>query len=206
MKWNVSVGVILKTEYDDIEAETAKEAEIIANKRAKEDACCNNAVFDSLIVYRNYAHTGDEDHQMNKKLKPCPFCGGKAKLIGGRAYTIPEIDDNGAYVGADIEVEPSWVECQSCHAMGRDFCETDEDPENAVAAWNKRVTDEEEYRAIEKQTAKKPNLEGDGYDDSGNIIYDTWICPGCGERYEVDYDDFDYCPKCGQKIDWSDIT
>lgn len=59
--------------------------------------------------------------------------------------------------------------------------------------------------ALEKQTAKKPNLEGDGYDDSGNIIYDTWICPGCEERYEVDYDDFDYCPKCGQKIDWSDI-
>ena len=60
--------------------------------------------------------------------------------------------------------------------------------------------------ALEKQTAKKPNLEGDGYDDSGNIIYDTWICPGCEERYEVDYDDFDYCPKCGQRIDWSDIT
>lgn len=59
--------------------------------------------------------------------------------------------------------------------------------------------------ALEKQTAKKPNLEGDGYDDSGNIIYDTWICPGCEERYEVDYDDFDYCPKCGQRIDWSDI-
>lgn len=139
------------------------------------------------------------------KLKPCPFCGGEAKLIGGRVYTIPEIDDNGAYVGADIEVEPSWVECQSCHVQGRDFCESDKDPENAVAAWNKRVADEEEYRAIEKQTAKMPNLEGDGYDDSGNIIYDTWICPGCEKRYEVDYDDFDYCPKCGQRIDWSDI-
>lgn len=86
------------------------------------------------------------------KLKPCPFCGGEAKLIGGRVYTIPEIDDSGAYVGADIEVEPSWVECQSCHAQGRDFCETDEDPENAVAVWNKRVTEEEEQKMNHEQT------------------------------------------------------
>lgn len=36
------------------------------------------------------------------------------------------------------------------------------------------------------------------------IVYDTWICPCCGHHYEVDYDDYEYCPKCGQKIDWSD--
>ena len=47
------------------------------------------------------------------ELKPCPFCGGEAKLMGGNVYTIPEYGDNGAYVGADIEVEPSWVECQN---------------------------------------------------------------------------------------------
>lgn len=73
------------------------------------------------------------------KLRNCPFCGGEAKLMGGKVYTIPEIDSNGAYVDADIEVEPSWVECQSCHAMGPTFDETDEDPENAVAAWNRRI-------------------------------------------------------------------
>ena len=73
---------------------------------------------------------------MEMEVNPCPFCGGEAKLMGGKVYTIPEIDRNGAYVGADIEVEPSWVECQSCHAMGQVFDESDEDPENAVAAWN----------------------------------------------------------------------
>lgn len=73
---------------------------------------------------------------MEMKVNPCPFCGGEAKLMGGKVYTIPEIDRNGAYVGADIEVEPSWVECQSCHAIGQVFDESDEDPENAVAAWN----------------------------------------------------------------------
>lgn len=68
-----------------------------------------------------------------------PDCKHFSKLMGGKVYTIPVIDGNGAYVDADIEVEPSWVECQSCHAMGQTFDETDEDPENAVAAWNRRV-------------------------------------------------------------------
>ena len=58
--------------------------------------------------------------------------------------------------------------------------------------------------ALEKQVAKKPDLEADGYDDSGNLIYDTWICPCCETRYEVDYDEHDCCPSCGQKIDWSE--
>ena len=62
----------------------------------------------------------------------------------------------------------------------------------------------EECRAtVEKQTAKKPDYEGDGYAD-GHLVYDTWICPCCGKHYEVDYDDYDFCPECGQCIDWSD--
>ena len=62
--------------------------------------------------------------------------------------------------------------------------------------------------ALEKQIPKKPDYEGDGYDENGNLIYDTWICPNCGRHYEVDYDDYDFCPDCGQAIDkaldWSD--
>ena len=56
--------------------------------------------------------------------------------------------------------------------------------------------------ALEKQIAKKPPLEGDSMDDKGNIIYDTWICPCCNKRYEVDYDNYEHCPDCGQKLDW----
>lgn len=56
---------------------------------------------------------------------------------------------------------------------------------------------------VEKTTPKKPEYEGDGY-YKGEIVYDTWICPSCGERYEVDYHDYEYCPKCGQRIDWSE--
>lgn len=59
--------------------------------------------------------------------------------------------------------------------------------------------------AREKQIAMKPYYEGDGYAD-GQLVYDTWICPCCGKRYEVDYDNYTYCPNCGQKIDlnWGD--
>lgn len=58
-------------------------------------------------------------------------------------------------------------------------------------------------QALEKQISKKPTYEGDGYAD-GHLVYDTWICPCCEKRYEVDYDNYDYCPNCGQKLDWED--
>ena len=57
--------------------------------------------------------------------------------------------------------------------------------------------------ALEKQMPKKLTYEGDGYAPDGTFIWDEWICPCCGRRYEVEYDDYDYCPDCGQKVDWS---
>ena len=75
----------------------------------------------------------------------------------------------------------------------------------------KALEDVQQYRAIgtpeecrvamEKQTAKRPDYEGDGYAD-GHLVYDTWICQCCGKHYEVDYDEYDFCPDCGQKLDW----
>lgn len=64
-------------------------------------------------------------------------------------------------------------------------------------------TPEECRAAVEKQTARRPDYEGDGYAD-GHLVYDTWICPCCGKHCEVDYDNYNYCPDCGQKLDWSD--
>lgn len=54
---------------------------------------------------------------------------------------------------------------------------------------------------VEKQILKRPHLEGDGYAD-GQLVYDTWLCPNCGTDYEVDYEEYKYCPECGQAIDW----
>lgn len=55
--------------------------------------------------------------------------------------------------------------------------------------------------AREKQTPKIPAYEGNGYDPEGNIVFDEWLCPCCNTRYEVDYDEYDFCPNCGQAID-----
>ena len=55
---------------------------------------------------------------------------------------------------------------------------------------------------VEKEISKKPDYEGDGYAD-GYMVYDTWICPNCGKKYEVDYQEYNRCPECGQLIDWS---
>ena len=54
MKWNVSVGVMLSIEYDDIEAETEEGAKEIAKERAEEDVDFNNASLDNLTVYCAY--------------------------------------------------------------------------------------------------------------------------------------------------------
>lgn len=59
--------------------------------------------------------------------------------------------------------------------------------------------------AVEKQKAKKPTYEGDGYADD-ELVYDIWICPNCGECYEIDYDDHSHCPNCGQAIDLSEVN
>lgn len=56
---------------------------------------------------------------------------------------------------------------------------------------------------VKKEIPMKPEVIGDGYAD-GELVYDTWICPNCGKNYEVEYDHYDYCPKCGQRIDWSE--
>lgn len=58
--------------------------------------------------------------------------------------------------------------------------------------------------ALEKQMPKRPDFEGDGYDENGYLIYDTWICPCCEVKYEVYYEEYEHCPNCGQALDWSD--
>lgn len=56
---------------------------------------------------------------------------------------------------------------------------------------------------FDKRVPKVPDIYGDGYDDGGALIYDSWKCPNCEKSYEIDYDKYDYCPCCGQAIDWS---
>ena len=59
-------------------------------------------------------------------------------------------------------------------------------------------------KALEKQIPKKPTYDGDGYAPDGTFVWDEWLCPCCRSRYEIDYDEYDFCPNCGQAIDWSE--
>ena len=69
-----------------------------------------------------------------------------------------------------------------------------------IQQYRKIGTVEECREAVERQKPKMPDYEGDGYAD-GEMVYDTWICPNCGKKYEVDYDNYKHCPNCGQAID-----
>ncbi len=60
-------------------------------------------------------------------------------------------------------------------------------------------------KIFEKQISKELSYEGDGYDDNGEMIYDTAFCPNCEKEFEVYYCEHgNYCPNCGQALDWSD--
>lgn len=61
-KWNVSVGLQLSIDYDDIEADTREEAEQIAKDRALEDIDWNNCDcdVDNSIVYSCYEEESED--------------------------------------------------------------------------------------------------------------------------------------------------
>lgn len=65
--------------------------------------------------------------------------------------------------------------------------------------------DKQIREAVRKQNAVKPELCGNGYDSDGEIVIDTWICPRCHKSYEIEFDEYNYCPNCGQKIDRTEI-
>lgn len=56
--------------------------------------------------------------------------------------------------------------------------------------------------ALEKQMPKKANIDI-GYDTEGNA-WNNWRCPCCRKNYLLDDEEYNYCPQCGQKIDWSE--
>ena len=88
------------------------------------------------------------------------------------------------------------------HSFSYSFANSQND---VVVNYISQSIDAIEYaiKCAKKQIPKKPSFEGDGYDDEGELIYDTWVCPNCETNYECGYDIYDFCPHCGQAIDWS---
>lgn len=65
------------------------------------------------------------------ELKPCPFCGGPAKLVDYGADAQP--DD------MDLDIGEWWL--AGCEACGVQLPQQGENPtrEQAIAAWNRRL-------------------------------------------------------------------
>lgn len=63
-----------------------------------------------------------------------------------------------------------------------------------------KITRELFESLIEKQIPKKPNIDI-GYDMEGNA-WNNWCCPCCLDTHLLDDEEYDYCPNCGQRIDW----
>ena len=60
--------------------------------------------------------------------------------------------------------------------------------------------------AIKKQEYQKPYKDSIGIDSEGNDVYVSAYCPICKHEFEIGQDDWmNYCPKCGQKLDWSEV-
>lgn len=60
------------------------------------------------------------------------------------------------------------------------------------------LTPEQIRELKERNTPKEAIYEGDGYSDE-EMVYDTWICPNCGAKYNADAN-YDFCPDCGQMV------
>lgn len=69
---------------------------------------------------------------MTRELKPCPFCGGKARIVHHSKF------------GSDY----SAVECMSCRAVGEEFSKNYlySSDEQAIESWNRRVSENDNIK------------------------------------------------------------
>lgn len=106
---------------------------------------------------------------MTDKLKPCPFCGGEAR--------IQVTDEEGNFKSESYLEDPySGINYAIIHdeMSSKEYCpiatNSDEmqgryiysSKQEAINAWNRRI-DDDLSDLVEKETATQPDIEGDGY-------------------------------------------
>ena len=143
---------------------------------------------------------------MGDELKPCPFCGGEARI---HSKVLAEGFDSGY-----------WAVCDEC---GKGDTLPHESEEKAAAAWNARaaVADEQFSLAVHDGEAWQRVQEchiryhGGMVSEGGMEAEDWYYCDACGEELPKwaqdawsEYADFDFegampfrhCPECGAKV------
>ena len=61
------------------------------------------------------------------------------------------------------------------------------------------MTREKELKELKYREGRKVRVFKHG---CGGCFMAWYKCPTCGERL-YEFDELDYCPNCGQKLDWS---
>lgn len=111
-------------------------------------------------------------------------------------------------LGVSLDIDdkcPTCSICWNCDITARKCGRIYDALEKLAEYEDTKLTPEQIRNLKSRDAAKKPSIEGDGYAPDGTFIWDTWICPNCNEHYEIDYDEYDFCPKCGQRIDRSEL-
>ena len=70
-------------------------------------------------------------------------------------------------------------ECRKDHEELKEFLKELQDYEDTG------LTPEQIMELKERNTPQEAIYEGDGYSE-GEMVYDDWICPNCGGKYEVE--------------------
>ena len=123
------------------------------------------------------------------ELKPCPFCGGEAKLVIGTLR-------DGGYIE-----NCAFVRCERCGARSYEFheCVTPDEVQGyASEAWNRR--DERTCRMVDCGSRDTCVVNRELV--SGNIVsmeFGYKQCSECGANV-FDCPTVRYCPSCGAKV------
>lgn len=82
----------------------------------------------------------------------------------------------------------------------QDLLAHDDDIEFAEIKHKMETLEAENARLREKETPKEPTNKFTDIDEQGFEV-ECGGCPNC--KMEVNFDDNEYCPYCGQKLNWS---
>ena len=58
---------------------------------------------------------------------------------------------------------------------------------------------------VKKEIPRSPIRNGYWYDPDRSHVHVGWKCSNCGTKYRVYYTDYEYCPHCGKRLDWSEL-
>lgn len=107
-----------------------------------------------------------------EELKPCPFCGGEARLRRYPFCNIIQCENE------DCHVKPSVSVANDIERYGNQI--------SLIEAWNTRA---------ERTCNMVPNGEH-GY----AAVLACSACGNTESVYAISADDFNYCPNCGAKV------